>query len=342
MPYQAIKEHDEFCVYKIGPDGEPTGETLGCHDSRAEADKQMAALYANEPEAALETKAAWSVATINQLPDSAFLWIEPGGEKDDEGKTTSRALRHFPYRNEAGEIDLPHLRNALGRIPQSQAPADVKARVTRKAQALLEEATQKKDAPSWDVRLTVKALGEQRVGGYLALWGGPEEKDLTGEWFTPQTAGLTRIYDAVGKLPMLYAHGKDAPGFELVGAYDVLLPDATGLWAEGQLDKANRYYQAVQDLIRIGVLGQSSQTLASARQVAADGEIKQWVIAEGSLTPSPADARMIDRPVEELKAVYKALNIAFPNDEGPEPEGDEESRRRALALERERIVLLDL
>jgi HK97 family phage major capsid protein/HK97 family phage prohead protease len=66
-----------------------------------------------------EGKAAWTAAYINDLPDSSFAYIEPGGTKDDEGKTTPRSLRHFPYKDASGTVDLPHLRNALARAPQS-------------------------------------------------------------------------------------------------------------------------------------------------------------------------------------------------------------------------------
>jgi phage I-like protein/cation transport regulator ChaB len=61
----------------------------------------------------------WTRKYINDLPDSAFAYIEPGGEKDEEGKTKPRALRHFPYKDKDGKVDLPHLRNALARAPQS-------------------------------------------------------------------------------------------------------------------------------------------------------------------------------------------------------------------------------
>ncbi len=57
-------------------------------------------------------KAAMSSASINDLPDSAFAYIEPGGKVVD-GKTEPRSLRHFPVHDEA------HARNALARAPQS-------------------------------------------------------------------------------------------------------------------------------------------------------------------------------------------------------------------------------
>jgi hypothetical protein len=60
----------------------------------------------------------WDATYISNLPDSAFACIDPGGEKDDEGKTVPRSLRHYPHHNEAGNLDLPHLRNALSRVAQ--------------------------------------------------------------------------------------------------------------------------------------------------------------------------------------------------------------------------------
>lgn len=90
--------------------------------------------------------AVWTAKEVNDLPDSAFLYIESGGEKDSEGKTIPRELRHFPYKNSAGEIDLPHLRNAIARIPQSDLPQSVKDKVQAHAQKLLEEESDKKEA----------------------------------------------------------------------------------------------------------------------------------------------------------------------------------------------------
>lgn len=77
----------------------------------------------------------------NDLPDSCFLYVESGGdEKDSEGKTVPRSLRHFPYKHADGSIDLAHLRNALARIPDSDVPEDVKKSITAKAEKLLAKA----------------------------------------------------------------------------------------------------------------------------------------------------------------------------------------------------------
>jgi len=50
MPWAIAKRGDEYCVYKEDADGNPTGESLGCHNSRKQAEKQMSALYANVEE----------------------------------------------------------------------------------------------------------------------------------------------------------------------------------------------------------------------------------------------------------------------------------------------------
>ncbi len=101
-------------------------------------DEWIASLSEAELESLLE--ATWTTAVINDLPDSSFLYIEGGGEKDDAGKTTPRSKRHFPVKDASGEVDLPHLRNALARIPQSKLPAAVKAAAQKKARALAKAA----------------------------------------------------------------------------------------------------------------------------------------------------------------------------------------------------------
>jgi len=73
-----------------------------------------------------EELAKWDRAFINNLPDTAFAIILPGGEKDESGKTTPRSLRKLPHHNanvksstENNSVDLPHLRNALARLEQT-------------------------------------------------------------------------------------------------------------------------------------------------------------------------------------------------------------------------------
>lgn len=93
-------------------------------------------------------KAVWTTAYVNDLPDASFLYIAPGGTKDEEGKTKPRTLRYFPVKDANGNPDPAHVRNALARIPQAKIPDAAKASAKAKAEKLLESTKKvKKDEP---------------------------------------------------------------------------------------------------------------------------------------------------------------------------------------------------
>ncbi len=154
---------------------------------------------------------------------------------------------------------------------------------------------------------TVKAIDEPggRIGGYLITWGDRQERDVQGEYFTPETdVGL----DWYERRPVLYHHGLDgALKAAVIGVIDRLAPDEIGLWAEAQLDLHKRYVRAVRRLVDQGVLSWSSGSLPHLVEVGEGGRIKRWPIVEGSLTPTPAEPRRTD--VRTLKSAYKALGL---------------------------------
>lgn len=84
-------------------------------------------------------KAVWSTAYVNDLPDSSFAYIEPGGKKDEEGKTAPRSLRHLPYKDKDGKPDPAHVRNALARLPQTKISDAAKAEARKKLVAAAKE-----------------------------------------------------------------------------------------------------------------------------------------------------------------------------------------------------------
>lgn len=146
---------------------------------------------------------------------------------------------------------------------------------------------------------------EGRVGGYLVVWGSPQQRDLQGEYFTPKTDLGLGWYE---QRPVLYHHGLDGNlQAAVIGVMDTVKADQTGLWAEAQLDVRKRYVRAVMRLVDKGALGWSSGSLPHLVEVAADGEIKRWPIVEGSLTPTPAEPRRTD--VHTIKSAYEALGL---------------------------------
>lgn len=85
----------------------------------------------------LKMHAVLSSSDRNNLPDSAFAYIESGGKKDAEGKTVPRSKRHLPYKTADGKIDLAHVRNALARLAGTQIPDSVKPNIRAKLQRAL-------------------------------------------------------------------------------------------------------------------------------------------------------------------------------------------------------------
>ncbi|MGB9672399.1 MAG: hypothetical protein ACPLZY_04555, partial [Candidatus Norongarragalinales archaeon] len=86
------------------------------------------------------SEAEWDTAYINDLPDSAFAVISKGGEKDEQGKTVPRTLRHLPHHKADGSLDLPHLRNALARLSQTDLTPEERAEAKRHLCAHAKEA----------------------------------------------------------------------------------------------------------------------------------------------------------------------------------------------------------
>jgi hypothetical protein len=170
--------------------------------------------------------------------------------------------------------------------------------------------------PSEDTELTyfigntVKTISMDgntaRVGGYLCVWGNAAQKDLQGEYFTPRTElGL----DWYPERPALFHHTLDKTiKTTKLGMIDTLKADSVGLWAEAVLDLRNRYIQKIKELVDQGVLGWSSGTVPHWADVADDGEIKRWIIVEGSLTPAPAEPRRTS--IQSIKSEIIALDDA--------------------------------
>ena len=69
---------------------------------------------------------------VNNLPDDCFAAIEPGGTKDNQGKTTPRSLRHLEYKDAEGNLDQRHIIASLQRLEQTKISAELKAQALSK------------------------------------------------------------------------------------------------------------------------------------------------------------------------------------------------------------------
>lgn len=149
-----------------------------------------------------------------------------------------------------------------------------------------------------------------RVGGYGILWGTPDQRDLAGDFFTPDT--YLGAHKGEGVDTLLH-HGIPLKA-ELAQYADIILPptvkttiDDHGLFVETIVDLADSYQAKIYDMVEKGKLRWSSG--ASPHMVKrADnrkaGEIKRWPIVEFSYTPTPCEFRGTE--ITSLKALFDA------------------------------------
>jgi hypothetical protein len=161
----------------VGENMNKQNENEANHDESKSLPEQLSAKQQKENISQIQSTAEmqlleriWTRRYINDLPDAAFAIILPGGEKDEEGKTKPRSLRKFPHHDATGKIDLPHLRNANARVPQSDLTPEQKAEAQRhldrhkKALGIGEYAEESKREPfkhEWPVKKIKEQEGKQ-------------------------------------------------------------------------------------------------------------------------------------------------------------------------------------
>mgnify|MGYP001564862500 CR=1 FL=1 len=161
-------------------------------------------------------KAVWPAKYVNNLKDECFAYIEPGGEKDEEGKTKPRSLRHFPYKDASGKVDLPHLRNALARAPQS--PFGPKAMPKLKAAARAVGVGDVKK--SVEISIFKKDEDSRLIFGEVLI---PDVEDAQGDIISEEEIAKTARNFLVGyrqqTTSMGEMHKKEARGVVVVESY---------------------------------------------------------------------------------------------------------------------------
>ena len=167
----------------------------------------------------------------------------------------------------------------------------------------------------------VKALDDKGlVGGYLVLFSDDgKQKDLTGEWFTSKTYlgpkdgdGAEALFEHGFPIMPKSLKGVDKDTLKMIEAYAnrTFRPlktkrDAIGIFAETCLDIEDDYDKFLLSRVKAGKMGWSSGAAGHRVVKSAEGEIKRWPIAEGSLTLRPAEPRTRDMTMT-LKS-YAAL-----------------------------------
>jgi hypothetical protein len=118
----AVKD-DKSKINKLKKGMPSEKKSVEIHDLKKDEkyDKEKKAYWKKKTEAA-----KMSSKQKNDLPDSDFAYIQPGGKKDESGKTVPRSLRHLPI------PDAAHVRNALARLDQTDITPEAKKAALRK------------------------------------------------------------------------------------------------------------------------------------------------------------------------------------------------------------------
>ena len=173
----------------------------------------------------------------------------------------------------------------------------------------------------------IKAIADNRFGGYTAVWGSPKRLDLQGDYFIKET---DFALEAFPSRPLIHHHGQN-PMMErtIIGTINAWKKDDIGLWCEGEFkrlhddldlfDEEERklredYIAIIKDKIANGELNFSSGALGHLVKRLDDGCLTQWFWCESSTTGSPAEPRRTE--VELMKAI-KGMNTYWPEGETP-------------------------
>jgi len=154
-------------------------------------------------------------AAINDLPDSAFAYVEPGSEKDEGGKTVPRAKRHFPIHDES------HVRNALARLNQSPFGDKAKSRVLSAAHRMGIKLDPERWGTKKDEKLEriIKLMGEDAPRGlFYGVVYEPGVPDSHGD-FTSEEEIERAAHDFLPSAVMNIHHKDDLSDVQVVESY---------------------------------------------------------------------------------------------------------------------------
>lgn len=184
--------------------------------------------------------------------------------------------------------------------------------------------------------LEVKAMPDGRIRAYALVWGDETNTDLSDkkDFFTPRTDFWDKQLPM--PRPLTYHHGWNAEtkATPVIGKIDEFGDDDVGRWYIAELDKAHRYEKAVRALIEKRALRSSVDSIPQYARREAKGngahEIVCYPLFGVTLTPMPAEPRLVDRPAQEMKTLYHQIGVELTL-----PEASAETQPRADAASKD-------
>ncbi len=179
----------------------------------------------------------------------------------------------------------------------------------------------------------VKAGQGGKVEGYLVRFSNPRQPDITGDFFTAET---DFGFDKETTAGVYFHHGLPVETAKGAVAYRERIGTATltrdefGIYASAVLAKRNEYEALYSELVEQGKAGWSSGAaahLVDREPVGGANHVKRWVIAEASITPTPAEPR---------NAAISIKSLFTPDKPDGAPDGawgDIHATKKGLAME---------
>jgi len=156
--------------------------------------------------------------------------------------------------------------------------------------------------------LSIKDLGNGRIGGYCLLFSTEDDPDLADDYFTKDSQ--LDIQDR--EYPVYYAHSLDPILNDRIIGNSSLKTDPVGVWIECQLSMRDEYEKAIYKLAKQGKLGWSTGSvshLVRREQKSKAYFVKSWPIAEISLTPTPCEPRTNAQPIKTIEQLIADYDL---------------------------------
>jgi len=180
----------------------------------------------------------------------------------------------------------------------------------------------------------IKAVGDWELEVRGVPYGGPDNRDSDGEYFTSRTKLHTDRFPS----PLVqYYHGLNPDGKpdgdpEIIGEVKSIEKRDDGVWYRVLLNKASEYAQRVWQAAKDGVARASSGSIAHLWRKNQDGEIINWPVVELALfdaigSRQPANKFAVALPI--MQKSYKTAGIELPDLDEPETEAEDAQAQRA-------------
>lgn len=177
--------------------------------------------------------------------------------------------------------------------------------------------------------------GEWELEVFAAPYGGPQDRDAQGEFFSQRTKFHLDKFTPVAVHYHGYGSDKRQAGKpEYIGRTVKAEQRGDGVWLRVALDKASETARRLWEAAKSGAakLVASSGSVSHLVRMGRDGEILEWPMAEISIWEwQPGLNQSNKRAVAfaAMKSVYDAAGIDLPHDIEPEPVGESDSTGRS-------------